>query len=285
MTNFHITHRNEVAHWEEVPFAFEHAMAGYILDNPQILKLNDNSFSEVRIKGAEVPIGSGGRADITVLYEDPSGGIQAEAIIELKNVTANSKALNQLRKYLSNSKKSGNNYSIGVLVAPDFGLGVIQDIKQNKVDNIYGIKISRYENDDEYIVVADIIYPESRKKDYTRYSLENIQKITTENLSKAMLVWYIVESYAHSKQNISYNSLHEIFSDDLHTKSKNRSIHLIEEEKNVPDNLRCRYSRKSIVLDDGTGVLVSNQWGIDNIQGMIDKAHELGMKITTQNNK
>ena len=187
MTNFHITHRNEVAHWEEVPFAFEHAMAGYILDNPQILKLNDNSYSEVRIKGAEVPIGTSGRADITVLYKDPSGGIQAEAIIELKNVIANPKALKQLKQYLIKSQQSGENYSIGVLVAPDFELSVIQEIKQDNIGNIYGIKISRYENDDEYIVVADIIYPESRKKDYTRYLLENIQKITIENLSKARL--------------------------------------------------------------------------------------------------
>lgn len=284
MTNFHITHRNEVAHWEEIPFAFEHAMAGYILDNPQILKLNDNSYSEVRIKGVEVPIGTSGRADITVLYEDPSGGIQAEAIIELKNVIANPRALKQLKQYLIKSQQSGNNYSIGVLVAPDFELSVIQDIKQNKIGNIYGIKISRYENDDEYIVVADIIYPESRKKDYTRYLLENIQKITMENLSKARLVWNIIDSYIQSESNISYEKLKEIFSDDLQNRSGNSAIHLIEKEDKVPDNLRSRYARKSIVLYDGTGVLVSNQWGIGNIQGMIEKAEKLGMKISTQNN-
>ena len=283
MTNFHITHRNEVAHWEEIPFAFEHAMAGYILDNPQILKLNDNSYSEVRIKGVEVPIGTSGRADITVLYEDPSGGIQAEAIIELKNVIANPRALKQLKQYLIKSQQSGENYSIGVLVAPDFELSVIQDIKQDKIGNIYGIKISRYENDDEYIVVADIIYPESRKKDYTRYLLENIQKITIENLSKARLVWNIIDSYIQSETNISYEKLKEIFSDDLQNRSGNSAIHLIEKEDKVPDNLRSRYARKSIVLYDGTGVLVSNQWGIGNIQGMIDKAKELGMQITTQN--
>lgn len=283
MTNFHITHRNEVAHWEEIPFAFEHAMAGYILDNPQILKLNDNSYSEVRIKGVEVPIGTSGRADITVLYKDPSGGIQAEAIIELKNVIANPRALKQLKQYLIKSQQSGENYSIGVLVAPDFELSVIQDIKQDKIGNIYGIKISRYENDDEYIVVADIIYPESRKKDYTRYLLENIQKITIENLSKARLVWNIIDSYIQSETNISYEKLKEIFSDDLQNRSGNSAIHLIEKEDKVPDNLRSRYARKSIVLYDGTGVLVSNQWGIGNIDGMINKAKELGMQITIQN--
>ena len=280
MTNFHITHRNEVAHWEEIPFAFEHAMAGYILENPQILKLNDSSFGEVNIIGAEVPIGPDDRADIIVSYGGSLGMI-VEAIVELKNVVADNGALYQLKRYLTKANKKNNNYPIGVLVAPDFDYNVIKAIISSK--NIYGIKISRYESDDEFIVMADVIYPKAKEKDYTRYSLINLQKNTLWNLSKARLVWHIVDSYAHSKQNLSYNRLRKIFSDNLHTKSNYRSIHLIEEEKNVPDNLRCRYSRKSIVLDDGTGVLVSNQWGIDNIQGMIDKAQELGMTITTQN--
>ena len=276
MTNFHITHCNEVVHWEEIPFAFEHAMAGYILENYNILRLNDDSLSKVTITGYEVPIGNkSNRADITVSYGD-GDVITARGIVELKNVTAKNKELEQLQHYLDIAKQKKLGYDLGVLVAPNFDFDVIQKIKKSQ--NLYGIKISRYESNNEYVVVADIIYPEFHKKDYTRYNLMSLQGITIENLSKARLAWYIVDSYVQATLNITFDDLTNIFEDKIQNRH-NSSIHLVEKEKDAVGKLRCRYSTQPISLADGTNVVVSNQWNPESIQAMIDVATKLNMSI------
>lgn len=277
MTNFQISQRNEVVHWEEVPFAFEHAMAGYILENYNILKLNDSSLSKVSIIDYEVPLGqSKYRADITVSYSDDNNS-SVKAIVELKNILAGRKAFDQLKKYLDTAYKYKLNYSLGVLVAPDFDFEVIQEIKRST--NIYGIKISRYESNNDCLVVADVIYPEARKKDYTRYNLTNIQKITIQNLSKARLAWYIVDSYVQANINIQFDTLATIFNDEIQNRSQNCTIHLIAKETQVAEKLKCRYSSKPITLDDGTNILVSNQWNPEAIKAMIKVAENHKMNI------
>ena len=66
-----------------------------------------------------------------------------------------------------------------------------------------------FRSDNEFIVVADVIYPEKQKKNYTRYNLTNLQKCTIENLSKTRLVWHIVNSYVKNNNNnsLDFNKL------------------------------------------------------------------------------
>ena len=278
MTNFHLTPRNDVTHWEESSFAFEHAMAGYILENPQILRLNDSTYSSVSIGGAERSIGASKRVDIIVSYQGNNGSI-TNAIVELKNVIAKKGALTQIQGYLSVAPQ----YSLGVLVAPDFDFEVIKAIKNSSFGNIYGIKITRYKNDSELIVITDVIYPLKNKKDYTRYRLTNLQGCKLVNLTKTRLAWEIVYSYIKSKPSIVYKDLQNIFEDRIQNRSSKSTLHLIETEGNVLGNQRGRYSNEPIALDDDTNILVSNQWNPESISIMIEKAKKLKMKISTNN--
>lgn len=285
MNNVLINQSTEISQWEEMPFPFEHAMAGYIIENPQILQLNDSTLCNVNIIDSEKSVGRGSRADILASYSG-EGHLETRAIIELKNVTADSGALSQLNKYLMVAKANSLPYILGVLVAPDFNFDVLDSIINCKVGdgNIYGLKISRYEADCKTIVITEVIYPKTKQKDYTRYELTNLRGCKVVNLSKARLVWQIIYSYIQSNPNITFSRLREIFKDKIQNRSTTSTIHLIAKEPDVSNNLRGRYSSKPISLDDGTAILVSNQWNPDSIQEMIKTAEKLGMKISTQNN-
>ena len=203
--------------------------------------------------------------------------------MELKNVIAKMEHLNQLKRYMAASQGTSYNPCIGILVAPDFDDSVMSEIKGNKEANIYGLKLMRYERADEIIVITEILYPNLRRKDYTKYQLTNLQGQVLNNLSKSKLVWRIIHSYIESHPDETFESLCDTFPDEIQSGVGKKSIHLIARQENVAENLRCRYTSKHITLNDNTNILVSNQWGIGNIEGMINKATELGMKISTQN--
>ena len=280
MTNFHSTQRTDVIQWEETSFPFEHALAGYIIENPQILKLNDSELSEVSIDDAEVTIGSpSNRADITISYNGNGNAIQA--IVELKNKVADISAYNQIERYLNASKQYKLKYKIGILVAPDFDYDVIKKIKRKTNKKIYGIKITKYKSSSEFIVVADIIYSEAHKKDYTRFTLTNIQGRVFENLSKARLAWHIIDSFVMSQPNISFQELKDKFPDKIQKRYTGNALHLIVKKDEVPKHLHGRYSCNPISLQDGTLILVSNQWNPDTIGTMINNVNilKLNMKI------
>ena len=57
---------------------------------------------------------------------------------------------------------------------------------------------------------------------------------------------------------------------------------IIKNDLGEDDKLRIRYFKDALTCADGE-ILICNQWGIGNIQGMIDKAKELGMKVTSLN--
>jgi hypothetical protein len=88
----------------------------------------------------------------------------------------------------------------------------------------------------------------------------------------------IVNKYVREHSAIAFKELQTVFFDKLQGSfGVVRKRNVIEEQKQI------RYFCKKndvITLDDGTEVVVSNQWGKDNIKSFIVFAKSLGYEIT-----
>ncbi len=108
-------------------------------------------------------------------------------------------------------------------------------------------------------------------KDYTKYAIEGV----AENLGKSKLALAIIEDYV-SKYKVDFAVLNAAFPDECQG-----GIHGVFRKKEEVKDPKRYYMDKPISLVDGTEIVVTNQWGIDNIPGLIDRANSLGYKITS----
>lgn len=106
-------------------------------------------------------------------------------------------------------------------------------------------------------------------KDYTKYSVEGLG----DNLNKRQLVYSIVKDYIE-KHNPSFESLLSIFPDELQG-----SKGLIRKETEVDDTKRFNM-KEPLKIKNGMHIVVSNQWGGDNIPNFIGAVKELDYKIS-----
>lgn len=113
-------------------------------------------------------------------------------------------------------------------------------------------------------------------RDYTKYRFNN------ETYVKRQLVLAVVKKYCIDNPNITFEELSKVFPDNLagsHGVVKLKD-YLIEKYQNQKDNYYDRYCDKEpITLSNGDVVLVSSQWGKDNIKLFIEKAKSLGYDI------
>jgi hypothetical protein len=110
-------------------------------------------------------------------------------------------------------------------------------------------------------------------KDYTKYAIEGV----AENLGKSKLALAIIENYVSTNQ-VDFAILNAAFPDECQG-----GIHGVFRKKEDVKDFKRYYMDKPITLIDGSTIVVSNQWGIDNIPGLIDRANKLGYVINKVN--
>lgn len=106
-------------------------------------------------------------------------------------------------------------------------------------------------------------------KDYTKYVIEGV----AENLGKSKLALAIIQDYV-SKNKVGFDILNTAFPDECQG-----GIHGVFRKKEDVSDFNRYYMNMPITLIDGSNIVVSNQWGIDNIPRLINRANDLGYKI------
>ena len=110
-------------------------------------------------------------------------------------------------------------------------------------------------------------------KDYSQYSIEGV----AENLGETKLALSIIENYV-SKNSVDFAILNAAFPDECQG-----GIHGIFRKKEDVKDFNGYYMDNPITLIDGSTIVVSNQWGIDNIPGLINRANFLGYVVNKIN--
>ena len=110
-------------------------------------------------------------------------------------------------------------------------------------------------------------------KDYTKYAIEGV----AENLGKSKLALAIIQDYV-SKNKVDFGILNAAFPDECQG-----GIHGVFRKKEDVGDFKRYYMNMPITLIDGSNIVVSNQWGIDNIPGLIDRATALGYAVKSEN--
>lgn len=258
---------------DEKPFVLEHALEEYIVEHKDILSLSIE-YSSPSIEGNEVHANNG-RYDMLVQYNDDT-----YAIVEIKKGLLNLSALNQLQGYLRGKLPIIAENVFGILVGRDIDSETIAKIEQS--DNVYAIVLKRYFDNKNEIVHTVIYSPINVTRNYDKYTLHDLQGRIINELGKGRLMYNIVKSYVE-KFHPSYRKLCSEFQPRLAGRGARSKMPIIKENTLCPnDKLYIRYFKDELECSDKK-VIVCNQWGIGNIQGMIDKAKELGMKVTSLN--
>lgn len=110
-------------------------------------------------------------------------------------------------------------------------------------------------------------------KDYTKYAIEGVG----ENLGKSKLALAIIKHYVSSNK-VDLTILNAAFPDECQG-----GIHGVFRKKEAVKDAKRYYMDKPISLIDGTEIVVTNQWGIDNIPGLINRANALGYAVKSVN--
>lgn len=255
---------------ENVYFLYEHAMQEYIIYRPKLLALSDE-MKEIEILCAE-KVRANGRYDLVVTYIDAD----MQMIAELKKCEIDMKAYNQLNKYLNaeQSKSEDEKFEYGLLVGSAINPEVIEEIYKSKKKNIYAIVLSRFsQGAQEY--VSTTVYKPQDTKDYTKYTLTNLQGEKIRNLGKGKLSYEIIKSYIRKDESRTCSDVQKEFVDII-----NRgTLEIVRKNDLSEDNIkRIRYFKEPLQCSD-CEVIVCNQWGKGNIDKMIDRATRLGMTI------
>lgn len=277
--NLFIFKNGEVAIVPPKPFYFELAMEGFLSDYPNLLSNDQLDLNEPEVKELEKQLDPNNRIDMLLQYAN-----DLLAIVELKNVQVDDNALQQLINYLAiyrnnfliDDEADDHSQIIGILVGPEFEDHVIKEIESGSLDElIYGVKLGRYYEENNWYIFTKWYTPKTKKKDYTKYILNGDKK---HLFGKGRLVLEIIKRYLESHPEISFDELRKVFPDSLR-KTKFALLHVVELSSKVkPEHRYSRYFKETLSCNDGE-VVVSSQWGIGNIDYFIQEVEKLGYTI------
>jgi len=196
---------------EPFPFIAELAMEGYLVENPEILKLSDDTdddgiqIIEIEKEWKKKEEGRG-RIDLLVSYGD-----SAYAIVELKNDVLTSEAFAQLKDYFEDethlkavskslfdsfeleSKEANKFQWLGVLV----GTGISAELKaeiekyNSNTDKPFAVIIlNRYKSGNQIFTHTDIAVRPKKSRDHSVYVFNG------GKYKKGRLVLAMIQSYA-----------------------------------------------------------------------------------------
>jgi hypothetical protein len=251
-------------------FCFEHAMEGYIADNPNILENEFVGLSKPEIKELEWSLKDGKRIDVLARYDNDT-----IAIVELKNVLVTTKALKQLNDYISLVKEMDEYKEtplIGILVGPSFEEEVLDEIGKNK--NLYGVELLRYFDEDKWYIFTKWHYNQNKgHRDYTKYKLNDCDSL----YGKGKLAYAIVETYIKEHPEVSFETLKEVFPNNIVNRG---SISTIAIESEVKEEDRFARYFKDPIKCNGYEIIVCSQWDSRNIDNLLNKAKGLKYSVT-----
>lgn len=257
---------------QENPFLFEIAMEEYVIEHPEILWLSDD-LSSPSVIGHEIAK-ERKRYDIVAQYGDTT------AVVEAKKGVLDKAALEQLLMYLeldNGLEEPFEGNVIGILLGTSINSEIIQQVE--KSTNLYAIVLSRFDAGNLESISTTIYEPKTSNRDLTKYTLTDLQGNTIRNLGKGTLVYEIIRSYIEENPQINLPDLQKEFpKSSVGRRAKSSQEIVRRNDLSEDDNLYIRYFKKPLVCADGE-FLVSNQWGIRNIQPMIDIAIKIGMTI------
>ena len=112
---------------------------------------------------------------------------------------------------------------------------------------------------------------EPKTRDKTKYIIDG------RTCLKNRLVLEVVKKYVSEHSEVNFDELRNIFYDKLQG-----SFGVVRKKSDIEQQKQIRYFYKdedTITLDDGTEVVVSNQWGKDNIKAFVILAKSFGYEI------
>ncbi len=283
---------------KKFPFKRELAMQAYVLEHPEILKLDDN-YDDIEIYDDEVPIKGGGknkngRIDMVATYLG-----EYIAIIEFKKEKLEKKDLKQLNRYLAQRKEleqleipilskdqTTNPKWIGILVGTSIDAELENSISNGKLGiydvpkdvPIAAITIERFRSAEtgNVYITTDTYFKSKSSQDTTKYLFNG------RNLGKGQLVLAVIKEHVDRNPEIIREQLQKDFPKNL--AKTNGVFKPLEEAETIHTETRIKrhFINKGqvIKLGDGEMIAVSSQWGINNIDGFIKRAKELGYEIT-----
>jgi len=288
----HMTANEEAL--EPFPFKRELSMESYLVENPSILSLDNDNYSDVTIVQEELTLKQGrsskdtdGRIDILLTYSSETIGI-----VELKLGEIGDEHLLQLEDYLKQKDQifekelpeiidlsaSPNPKWIGIIVGSSISSSLAEKITSGY--NIGGIPVAaltiqRFKSSLGNIFVSTNVVFKPSTKDNTKYRFSN------KSYGKGRLVQAVVHQYCEDNPMTSFSHLVKLFPDNLQGTSGVVRSRVVAEEI-AANTGRARHFIKPtdfVEIDDET-IAVSSQWGIGNIDKFISAAIKLGYQIT-----
>ena len=282
---------------KKFPFKRELAMQAYVLENPEILKL-DGDYDDIEIYDEEIPIKDGGsknnngRIDMVAFY---SG--EHIAIIEFKKDTLVGDNLTQLKNYLTQREnlketaprifskfKTQKPKWIGILVGTSIDAELEKDISDGaECDGIpiAAITIERFRSPEtrSVYVTTDVYFKSKssgRGRDQAKY------RFNDEVYKKGPLALAVVQEHVARHPQITFEDLKKALPQNLVPNKLFRPF--AEANADYSDKHPRHYVKdnQAIRLINGT-FAVSNQWQVDTIESFIKRAEELGYEISKLN--
>lgn len=275
---------------KDYPFLKELAMEAYLLENEEILKLDNENFSDVTVLDAEIALKQGrktgdGRIDILVKYSAEYIGV-----VELKLNEINEQSLSQLENYIDQKEQilhidrdywteNVNPKWVGVLVGTDISNELRDKLLTGYEYNgtpIAAMTIKRFRStENEIFVISDTFFKfKYQSKDYSKF------KFNGQEYNKGRLVNAVLKYYAERKPEITFSELKQKFPNSIQgtfgvfdTKAVANEIFRASGRKRFYIN-----PEEEIKLADET-ICTCTQWNLENIKAFIDNAKQLGLKI------
>lgn len=276
----------------EYPFWKELAMEAYLIENENVLKLDNDNFSDVSILDAEIALKKGrangdGRLDLLAQYAS-----EYLAIVEIKLHEINDAALTQLEGYLAQRQQITESFPeywdseddipqkwIGVLVGKD-----ISDELRTKLNAGYdfngipiaGITLKRYRSKNEIFVVSDTFF----KAKYTSRDFSKFQ-FNGKTYNKGRLVNAVIKDYVAKNPELTFAELEKRF-----PKAIQGSYGVFTSKEAAELNYQQNGNRKRYHINPEDQIQLANaiiatcsQWNTSKIQKFIEQAQHLNIKI------
>jgi len=271
------------------PFWKELAMEAYLLENEEILKLDDQNFSDVSVLDAEIALKKGrkngdGRIDILVKYSGEYLGI-----VELKLNEINHSSLIQLESYLEArleilkvsdywSEESDPKW-VGLLVGSS-----ICPLLQEQLSNGYsfngipvaGMTIKRFRSEtNEIFIISDTFFKFNySNKDYSIFIYNQ------KEYNKGRLVNSVIKSYVEDNPQVTLPELKKAFPDSIQG-----GFGVFDTFENAEDIFQRTGHKRHYIKPEETiqlsNYLISTcrEWNPNNISKFIEQCKFLGLDI------
>jgi hypothetical protein len=143
---------------------------------------------------------------------------------------------------------------------------IVTEKVENEIESQTKMKSMQFKNQ---------IYNKKWTKDYTKYKFNN------EDYGKGKLVLAVIKEFVRDHNKYSYSDLEKIFPKKIQGSIGvfGKYNDIFKQYKDINHKRHFLNENEIIQLHDGEKIVVSKEWGKENIKKFIDRAIELGYKI------